>query len=254
MVVPLDDARHLPGGFENRPHLRRVADARLVLRVELLVDDRHAGARRGGERGTEKFDLLGWQKRLLPIEVPARVGRAVGAVAGVEDDERHAAARERIPSPRAVLPGVRDMGEEFLLREVVVVVVAEDMVARALERGKRRLHRVQVGKRLGGRTPEILEVAAFDDEVDPEAVHRLRERAQLGKSFGVTARIAGPVDMRRIVAIGDVAEAHDGLFILGDGADGAERHRRARAADERAPGDRRTGTGHGRIEMDHWST
>ena len=251
VVVSLDDTRHLPGGFENRPHLRRVADARLVLRVELLVDDRHAGTRRGGERCAEELNLLGRQERLLPVEVPARVGRAVGAVAGVQHDERHAAARKRIPPPRAVLAVVRNVGEEFVLCEVVVVVVAEDVVTRALERGKHRLHRVQIGERFGGRTAKVLEVAAFDDEVGTETVHRLRKRAQFIQPFGVAARVAGPIDVCRIMAVGDIAETHDGLFALGTVANGAERHRRTRTAEERPPGDWKIGTSPLRIGTGH---
>ena len=87
-----------------------------------------------------------------------------------------------------------------------MVVVAEHVVARTLERGEARLDRAQVGERFGRRAAEVLEVAAFHHEVDAEFVHLGGERVHLPETVAVVAQETR-LDVRRVVAVGDVAEA-----------------------------------------------
>ena len=206
MQVPLHHQLHLAGLLQNLPHLRRVADARFVLGVKLLVDNRHARTRGGGELVLQERHLLRRQERLLPGDIDEAVGRAVGTVACVEHDELHAPAREGVEGLRRRLAVIRHLGEEILFREVVVVVVAEHMVARTLERGEAPFDRAQVGERFGGRAAEVLEVAPFHHEIDAEFVHLGGERVHFPESIAIVAQETR-LDVRRVVAVGDVAEA-----------------------------------------------
>ena len=204
--VPLHHQLHFAGLLQNLPHLRRVADARFVLGIELLVDNRHARTRGGGKLALQERHLLRRQERLLPGELAAAVGRAVGTVARIEHDELHAPAREGVEGLRRRLAVVRDLCEEFLFRKVVMVVVTEHVVARTLERGEPPFDRAQVDERFGGRPAEVLEVAPFHHEINAEFVHLGGERVHLPESVAVVAQETR-LDVRRVVAVGDVAEA-----------------------------------------------
>ena len=115
MQVPLHHQLHLPGALQHLPDLGRVMDARLVLGVELLVEDRHARAVRRRERRPQELHLLSGYERLLPRELASAVRHAVWAVAGVQHDERDPVADERIERLGLRLPLVRHLGQELLL-------------------------------------------------------------------------------------------------------------------------------------------
>ena len=198
---------HLAGLLEYAPDLRCVLHARLVLGIKLLVDDRDARPLRGRELTLQELNLLLRDECVLPREIPPAIRLAVMTVARVEHDEPHSLARESVVCLRRVLSFVGDIGEELILREVVVVVIAEDMVARPLECGEARFDRTQVLKRFGRRAPEVLEVPAFHNEVDAKLCHLRRKGVHLQEAVAVVAQDTG-LDVRRVVAVGDEAKPH----------------------------------------------
>ena len=142
MVVPLHYQLHLPRLLEDVPYLCGVLhDVRLLFGVELVVDDRHTRALRRRKLGLQELHLLRWDERVRPREIAATVWFSVRTIACVEHDEADAVAREGIEGLRRVLALVGDLGEKLLLREIVVVVVAENVVARPLEGGEACLDR-----------------------------------------------------------------------------------------------------------------
>ena len=85
------------------------------------------------------------QERAAPVEVATAVGNAIGAVAGIQHDEPNAVHVEGVEGLGVHLALAGDSGKELLLGEVVMVMVAEDMVARAFEEGEGGLHCVKIG-------------------------------------------------------------------------------------------------------------
>ncbi len=155
---------------------------RLVL-VEPLVrehDHRAAGpAQFGLQPGQPALGQVG----VLPVEILPRVGRAVGAEAGVEDEKGDTAGLEGgMPARRLCVR------RELLLGQRADAVVAHDIVAGHLQLGVARLHGPEPpdlslhGVRLVNEIPQL------GDEGGPLPVHVVHGLVQLRQGLAVKAR------------------------------------------------------------------
>lgn len=196
-------------GFKNFPDGGGISNAQLFRIGEELVaedEDRFAG---GPEFIPEPLQLPRGNVGIGPGEVSPVVGNAVGTEVGVEDDAVASPGIESVEGAVAGDSGVLDNFLELGLGNAVDVVVAEDMIARALEPGKDGFDVAKEGEGflLDPAGSFVLEVARFDDKGEVLRIHIIDTLIQLGNRLPV---IAGPVCVPvGVVGVGKKAETQE---------------------------------------------
>ena len=108
-------------------------------------------------------------------------------------------------------PGIFDVAEQDLPRDVIELVVSQNVILGAPEAREDALHLVQVRKRILVLRERIDQIPQLDDEVDLLPVHGLDEVFRLFQGRRVLSRgcirLVGVVDVRNHPETGDVSGA-----------------------------------------------
>ena len=198
------------GRVDDFANLGGVADAVVVIGIESLVGEEDRGEGVGGEVIAEPLEFFGGDVGIGPLEIFAAVGLAIGAEAGIEDDEVDAAAVEGVERLFAA-----DRAEEFGFGQGIDAVIPQDVMAVGGDLGEVAVDFGKVAEfgidRVGG----VDDIAQFDDEIGAEGSKLIAGFGEFAEGFAVmTATGGGLVGMMQVGHQADANRGGVGGFVL----------------------------------------
>lgn len=205
VAVPLEDGQDVTAGrVDDFANLGGVADAVVVVSIEPLVGEEDRGEGVGGEVIAEPLEFFGGDVGIGPLEIFAAVGLAIGAEAGIEDDEVDAATIEGIERLFAA-----DRAQEFGFGQRIDAVVPQDVMAVGGDFGEVAVDFGKVAKfgldRIGG----VDDIAQFDDEIGVEGAKLIAGFGEFAEGFAVVTATGGW--LVGVMHVGHQADANGGI-------------------------------------------